>query len=235
MSDRVNLNVNSGELTTIRMYGRMGKLFGRVRYMAVSSAAEAVAALCSQLPGFERYLTEAKDNGYGFAVFYGKSNLRQEDLANPSCGDEIRFAPILFGSKEQGWFNVIVGVLLVVVGVVLTVFGMGIGAPLIKMGVALIAGGVVQMLAPAPKGLSSRDRPENTPSYAFNGPINTQAQGNPVMVVYGECIAGSAVLSAGINAVDQAYVPRGPGAGSGGSGGGGAPPWHENWNATEEG
>lgn len=225
----MNLNVNSGELTTVRLYGRMGKLFGRVHYLAVNSAAEAVRALCSQLPGFERYLTESKDNGFGFTVFYGKDNLREEDLRNPSFGEEIRFAPILFGSKTGGWFNVIVGVVLVVVGAVLTYFGFGaIGVPLMKMGVAIAIGGVIQMLAPVPKGMAARDRPDNQPSYAFNGPINTQAQGNPVPVVYGECITGSAVLSAGINAVDQAYIPSGhSAAGSGGSGGGGAPPWHD--------
>lgn len=224
------LNVNSGELTTIRLYGGAGKLFGRVHRMAVSSAAEAIHALCSQYPGLKRYLTESKDNGYGFAVFYGKRNLAEENLREPSFGEEIRIAPIIFGSKSGGWFNVIVGVILVVVGVVVSYFGGGAGAPLIKMGVGLIVGGVVQMLAPTPKGLSARDRPENQPSYAFNGPINTQAQGNPVMVVYGETITGSAVLSAGISAVDQAYIPRNnTPAGSGGGGGGGAPPWHLDW------
>lgn len=224
------LNTNSGELTTIRIYGPMGKLFGRIHHLAVGSAAEAVRALCSQLPGMERYLTESKDKGYGFAVFYGKRNLSEENLREPCMGEEIRIAPIILGSKSGGWFNVIVGVVLVVVGAVMSYFVPGSGAPLIKMGIGLIVGGVVQMLAPTPKGISARDKPENQPSYAFNGPINTQAQGNPVMVVYGEVIAGSAVLSAGISAVDQAYIPR-PGTpeGSGGSGGGGAPPWHLEW------
>lgn len=232
---KANLNVNSGEVTTIRLYGRLGAKFGRVHRMAVGSAAEAVRALCSQLPGFDRFLTEAKDNGYGFAVFYGKSNLKEEDLHNPSFGEEIRFAPILFGSKNGGWFQVIVGAVLVVVGAVLSAYGFGaIGGPMIKLGVGLIVGGVVQLLAPVPKGVNARDKPENQPSYAFNGPVNTQAQGNPVPVVYGECITGSAVLSAGINAVDQAYIPSGhTGSGSGGGGGGGAPPWHGGWLEAE--
>lgn len=230
---RVALNVNSGELTTIRLYGEAGRLFGRVHYMAVQTAAEAVRALCSQIPGLERYLTESKDKGYGFAVFYGKRNLDEEQLGQSCDGEDIRIAPIILGSKSGGWFNIIVGAVLVVVGAVLSFYGFGIGAPLIKMGVGLMIGGVVQMLAPTPKGSSAQDRPENQPSYAFNGPINTQAQGNPVMVLYGDVIAGSAVLSAGISAVDQAYIPRpGTPAGSGGSGGGGAPPWHAEW-ATE--
>lgn len=225
------LNVNSGELTTVRLYGKLGAAFGRVHHMAVGSAAEAVRALCSQLPGFERYLTGSKDNGFGYAVFYGKQNLAEDDLRNPSFGEEIRIAPILFGSKNGGWFQIIVGAVLVVVGAVLSAYGFGaIGGPMIKLGVGLIVGGVVQLLAPTPKGINARDKPENQPSYAFNGPVNTQAQGNPVPVVYGDCIAGSAVLSAGINAEDQAYIPRGgTGNGWGGGGGGGAPPWHFDW------
>lgn len=225
------LNVNSGELTTIRLYGKLGAKFGRVHRMAVATAAEAVRAMCSQIPGFERYLTESKDKGFGFAVFYGKSNLKEENLRTPCFGEDIRIAPVVFGSKNGGWFQIIVGVVLVVAGAVLSAYGYGaIGGPMMKLGIGLIVGGVVQLLAPTPKGINARDRPDNQPSYAFNGPINTQAQGNPVMVVYGECIAGSAVLSAGINAVDQAYIPSGtPGAGSGGGGGGGAPPWHGSW------
>jgi predicted phage tail protein len=219
----VNLNTNSGELTTIRLYGPLGAMFGRVHQMAVENAAEAVRALCSQLPGFERYLTESKDKGYGFAVFYGKNNLKEEDLKVPAFGEDIRIAPIILGSKSGGWFNVIVGVVLIVVGVVVNYFAPGAGAPFIKMGIGLVVGGVVQLLAPVPKGMGARDRPEDRPSYAFNGPINTQAQGNPVMVVYGEVISGSAVLSAGISAVDQAYIPRDDD--RPGSGGGGGSPW----------
>lgn len=226
------LNINSGELTTIRLYGKLGAMFGRVHRMAVGSAAEAVSALSSQLEGFSEHLTRSKDDGYGYAVFYGKRNLTEDDLRDPTFGDDIRIAPIVMGSKSGGWFNVIVGVVLVAVGAVLTWFGGGvIGVPMMKMGAAIAIGGVIQLLAPVPGGISARDRPENQPSYAFNGPINTQAQGGCVPVVYGENITGSAVLSAGINAVDQAYIPRGgTQSGSGGGGGGGAPAWHEEFN-----
>jgi predicted phage tail protein len=41
-------------------------------------------------------------------------------------------------------------------------------------------------------------------SYAFNGPVNMQAQGNPVPVAYGETWTGSAVISGGIFSEDQA-------------------------------
>ena len=43
-----------------------------------------------------------------------------------------------------------------------------------------------------------------TALHNFNGPVNTTAQGNPVPVIYGEMIVGSATISAGIYSEDQA-------------------------------
>ncbi|AHC48245.1 Phage tail assembly protein I [Achromobacter xylosoxidans NBRC 15126 = ATCC 27061] len=73
-----------------------------------------------------------------------------------------------------------------------------------SMGVSLALGGVVQMLSPQQRALSAADRPENGASYNFNGPVNTSAQGNPVPVLYGRMIIGSATVSAGIFSEDQA-------------------------------
>jgi predicted phage tail protein len=61
------------------------------------------------------------------------------------------------------------------------------------------------MLAPQPKTPGTPDRPENKPSYVFDGPINTAAQGNPVPVCYGRLIVGSQVISAGM--VAEEYAP----------------------------
>ncbi|HBC80581.1 MAG TPA: phage tail protein [Escherichia sp.] len=65
-----------------------------------------------------------------------------------------------------------------------------------------MAGGVYQMLSPQPKGLQGRDDPDNRPSYAFGGAVNTIAMGNPVPVLYGEREIGGAIISAGIVAED---------------------------------
>lgn len=66
-----------------------------------------------------------------------------------------------------------------------------------------MAGGVIQMLSPQQKGISAKDNPDNGASYNFNGPVNTSAQGNPVPLLYGRMICGSAVISAGILADDK--------------------------------
>lgn len=214
------------ELRTIQLGGVLGKRFGRVHRLAVANAAEAVHALGSLLGGFDAFLTQAKDKGMGFAVFYGKDrSLTEDELTFPVRGEDvIRIVPMVLGAKS-GWVRIIIGAVLVIVGYVLTAFGYGaIGVPLANMGWAMIIGGVIQLLTPVPKGQSSRDKGENTPSYSFNGPVNTQAQGATVPVLYGELIVGSAVVSAGINAVDQAFIPHttSVGGGNGHSGGGGS-------------
>lgn len=193
----------SEKIRTIRLYGKLGAKFGRVHRLAVDSAAEAARALCVMLPGFRQELASSEERGIRYAVFVGKDNLSKERLHEPPGGHDIRIAPVLQGSKRAGIFQVIAGAVLVVVGAVLSVYGYGAGVPLMKFGAAMIVGGVVQMLSPQPRGLSAKDSPNNGASYNFNGPVNTSAQGNPVPILYGRMMVGSAVISGGIYAEDQ--------------------------------
>ncbi|MDS6449083.1 tail assembly protein [Xanthomonas perforans] len=188
----------------VRLYGVLRAKFGKEFRLAVASPAEAIRALSVQLAGFQAFLMGAKDRGLTFAVFNGRRNLSQDQLHDPPGDDAIRIAPVLQGSKRGGVLQTILGAVLVVVGVVLSANGLGvIGVPLTNAGIAMVIRGVVQMLSPTQKGLGTQDSPDNRPSYAFNGPVNTQAQGNPVPVAYGDTWTGSAVISGGIFAEDQ--------------------------------
>ncbi|NIJ84481.1 putative phage tail protein [Xanthomonas arboricola] len=192
------------KVRVVRLYGVLRAKFGKEFRLAVASPAEAIRALSVQLPGFQAFLMGAKDLGLTFAVFNGQRNLSKEQLHDPPGADAIRIAPVLQGSKRGGVLQTILGAVLVVVGVVLSANGLGvIGVPLTNAGIAMVIGGVVQMLSPTQKGLGTQDSPDNRPSYAFNGPVNVQAQGNPVPLAYGRCWIGSAVISGGIFAEDQ--------------------------------
>lgn len=221
----------TNQLQTVRLYGELGNRYGRVHHIAVSSAHEAIRALGTMFPDFDNYMINSADRNVGYSVFYGKQNLDRKQLMNPCDGEDIRIAPMVLGSKNGGVFNIILGVILIVVGTFVSVASFGgaapLGAAMINVGWGLVIGGVVQLLTPTPKGRSTKDKAENLPSYAFSGAVNTQAQGNPVPVLYGELIVGSAVINASIDAQDQAYIPTtGTPSGYGGGGGGGAPPWH---------
>lgn len=187
------------KLRTVKLYGPMRRRFGREYELCVSSPAEAIRALCVQVPGFKKYLAESKSAGLTFAIFIGKRNIAETGIEDPAGDDEIRIAPIIEGSKRGGVLQTIVGVVLIAIS-----YFFPVTAPyLLQPGIAMALGGVVQMLSPQPRGLGAKDSPENQPSYSMNGAVNTQAEGNPVPLLYGgPLIAGSALISGGIYAED---------------------------------
>ncbi len=195
-------------LTTIRLYGATGARFRRVHKLAVQTSAEAVKALCINFDGLEDYLMNAKKNGMTFAVFRGKRNIGVQDFQGLAGDSDIRIAPVMEGAKKAGMFQTILGAVMVVAGVITGVAtgwtgaGLTFGAGLIMSGASMMAGGIYQMLSPQPKGLQGRDDPDNKPSYAFGGSVNTLAMGNPVALLYGVREIGGAIISAGIVAED---------------------------------
>jgi len=194
------------------LYGVLRSRFGRrFRFqLDTNTVAEAISALRSQLPGFTEFLANAKARGLGFSIFSGKDNLAEEQMRTPGHGP-IRIAPIILGSKNGGLFSIILGGALIAAS--FFVGGPALSAYLLSTGIGMAASGLVQMLSPQPKGLKQADSPQNQPSYVFNGSVNTQAQGNPVPLLYGRMIVGSAVISAGIRAED--YAPASGGVSTG--------------------
>ncbi|WP_081396351.1 tail assembly protein, partial [Cronobacter sakazakii] len=193
---------------TVRLYGALGARFGREHRLVIASPAEACRALSVILPGFEQYMQTAHLRGLRFAVFKGKKNIGQDELKHNSGEEDIRIAPVIAGSKRGGVLQTILGAVLVVgalalgpvsIGAIAGSTAMSIGL----MGGSMMIGGVVQMLSPQPGGLASRQDPDNAPSYAFGGPVNTTAMGNPVGLLYGEREIGGAIVSAGIYTNDQ--------------------------------
>ncbi|MCP9270101.1 tail assembly protein [Xenorhabdus sp. XENO-1] len=187
-------------LRTIRLSGVLIPQFGREYQLAVSSPIEAIRALSVLVDGFEKFLLTAKERGLTFAVFIGKRNINRDELELSGEGD-IRIVPVIIGSKKAGLFQTILGAVLVVAGVFLWATPYGI--PLVMSGASMMLGRVVQMLSPMPGGLARREDPDNKPSYAFGGPVNSIAQGNPVPIGYGRRRIGGAIISAGIYAEDQ--------------------------------
>lgn len=189
------LAINYQPMTTILLYGQL-RQFGRSFRLSVRSPAEAIKALCVQIPGFELFLSNAKSRGIEFAVFRGTKPLGEGELGYAGFG-EIRIAPVITGSKRAGLLQTIIGAILIAVS-----FIPGFQV-LAAPGVALVAGGVIQMLSPQAGGLKTSAAPENTPGYAFGSAKNTTASGNPVPLCYGKRRVGGAIISAAIYAEDK--------------------------------
>lgn len=206
----------SERIRTIRLYGELGRIFGRVHYLAVNSAAEAVKALGVLFPKFCPYLASSKDKGMAFAVFHGKRNISRDELGNPPGGAGIRIAPIVQGSKSGGGLQVVLGIALIAAASFFTgglaaggagLFGAGAAGTtwgaVGMVGFSLAIGGVAQMITGQQAKIDTSEAADNRPSYNFSGIKNTVTQGNPVPLCYGEMTTGSAQLSLGIYAEDQ--------------------------------
>ncbi|HGJ8975026.1 TPA: tail assembly protein, partial [Pseudomonas aeruginosa] len=177
-------------ITTIKLYGAL-RQFGREYRMLVGSTAEAIKALCVQIPGLERFLANAHLRGMEFAVFRGKRNISQDELQFGGA-EEIRIAPVMRGRKRGGLVQTIVGAVLIAASYAFPV----IAPYALPAGIGMVAGGVIQMLSPQAQGLKQSAAPENLPSYAFGSARNTTASGNPVPICYGKRRWGGAIISA---------------------------------------
>lgn len=196
-------------LREIRLYGKLGERFGRVHHLAVETVGEALRALMANYKDFER---EFVQDSAAYKVWVGSSRLADvEEIHNPAGSkDVIRIAPAIAGSGGRGLGQILIGFALVVAAVLMppsiagiSLFGTAtVGSVIGGIGISLVLGGIAQMLSPAPKVNEPGERPENKPSYVFNGAINTTAQGQPVPICYGRLIVGSAVISAGITTQD---------------------------------
>jgi predicted phage tail protein len=219
----------------IRLYGPLAKFVGQRKFLAeISSAGEAIRMLLANFPGLERHMA---DQYYKVIVDSHESDL---DEIHYPASQTIKIVPVL-GGAGGGTGKILAGVALVAFALIAgpaaggflglgasafgtaatattaaTGFVLGAGAAAVigSVGVALILGGVSQLLSPTPQlsqigpasqSLGGRNTTtegtEMDPqeSYSFSGIQNTSRQGTPVPVVYGETIVGSVVISAGID------------------------------------
>ena len=212
-------------MVTIRLLGEAGRRYGRRFQLAVKTPAEAVRALCLQIPGLRQYLLESGDKGVDWRVVTDHAEGLDEDQLLWPMSKRLVLAP-LPACRGGGVGKIIAGVALVTVAILfapagaflglgggLTIFGGGLGvaaaASVGMIGLSLIFGGVAELLTPTPKmpnvkgigGASSsgRDRDEQLNSFAFDKSNANTVQGDVVPVLYGERIIGALpVLSFGL-------------------------------------
>ena len=181
-------------MRTVRLYGELGRRFGRSHRLDVATPAEAVRALSVNHKGFEQAL---RDHPHGFHVLAGREDRGAVDLVRMPVGEAetIRIVPAVAGGKSA-FAQILAGAALIAasfipgLNVLVAQVALGVGA-------SLVLGGVSQLLAPQPKYQAASDD-DSQPSYVFSGPTNTSAQGTAVPLGYGRFIVGSAVVSLGL-------------------------------------
>lgn len=189
-------------MRTVKLSGELGKKFGKIHRFMVNTPAEAIRALCANFPEFEKELRESHTRNVGYKVFNGSHQLESAEEVRDPAAKEIRIIPVIMGANATT--RVLIGVTLIVASVAMYAFpGTAGAAPYVmSAGISLTLGGVIELLSPVPKIKGPEERPENKPSYFFNGPVNTTAQGHPVPIGYGRLRVGGGIVSAGVN-IDQ--------------------------------
>lgn len=199
-------------LTTVRLYGQLGKEFGHIWRLACHSTGEIIAAIESQRPGFKQRILDMK---CAFRVRRDGQLIGRHAFRLPP-GRMVSITPVPQGAKAAGLLQTILGVVLIIVGAVLSPFSGGAGLPILMLGVSMLLSGIASMIAPQPQ--KQQGKP-NRQSYLFDGPTNVMQQGGPVPLLYGRLPIGSVCVSAGITA--REYITNGGVGGGGGGGGGG--------------
>ena len=178
-------------MITVCLYGGLRE-YGRRFDLHAASPAEALHALFTQIKGLREHIR----NGV-YQVRFNRVDHTDDTIGEafrrPASG-VLHIVPRVAGASAG--VRVVVGAVMAVVGYA---FGWtGIGAIVGQIGVALMIGGVAEMLTKQPKldnNLGSTESGKNT---SFSNLSNTAAQGQPVPLAYGICYAGSRVVSQGI-------------------------------------
>lgn len=186
-------------LTTVTLYGPLGREFGQNWNLAVSSPAEALRLIEANRPGVRNWIRGNLGNydRYKVIVDYHdgkKEHLDADTFRLSRSVKRIRFVPIVAGAGG--------GIGKIIMGVVMMVIGFVSGNPLLfAAGAASMIGGIIELISPRPKKKDGKKEDDGT-SYFFDGPVNTTEQGVPVPLIYGRVLVGSHAISAKVS-VDQ--------------------------------
>jgi predicted phage tail protein len=210
-------------MVTIRLLGEAGRRFGRQFKLAVRTPAEAVRALCVQIPALRQYLLESEEHGIRWRAVTDHAEGLDEDGLFWPLSKRFILAPQPVGRGAVG--KIVTGVALVVAsfftaGATLGLFGLGtIGLTgfttvFATLGAGLLFSGVADLLTPTPSmptvngggsagrgggATSGRSREEQQRAFTFDKSNANTQQGEVVPVLYGERIIGSLpVLSFGL-------------------------------------
>jgi predicted phage tail protein len=246
----------------IILHGHLREELGERFEMAVKTAGEAFRALNANFPG--KFIALIKEGSYCVIRGDEKTGMSLDEacLNEFNLGDaDLHIIPVVEGSagrsgKGGGGLKVILGVALISVAIFMSagaagglVAGLGTTAfsiagtgmsvtwgTIALFGLAMAVTGASAMLSPKEKPKSETKRED---SYAFSGPINTNAQGNPVPLIYGRVMTGGQPISSGIDIEDISTWSSGStsstdSVSSGSGSGSGSTEYTGSWNSVDD-
>lgn len=167
------------KLTKVILEGVIGERYGREFYFDITTPAEAIKALCSQIKGFKADYHKGHYQIFRKKVDH-KTQITKANINFAVGGDDLIIAPLIAGSGSGEFLGFPVGPL-----------------DLLFPGGTFLYKQAERFLIPEPT-YENTTRPDQKPSFAYNGPVNTSEQGLSIPLVYGQMRVGSIIVSAGI-------------------------------------
>jgi predicted phage tail protein len=198
------------QLVTVRLYGHLGKKFGRVHHYAIATPAEAIRAMRATLPGFKAYLVEHAKSG--FRILAGQEDLGPSRLGELTGSAEIRIIPVVAGGKD-GLTMIVLGAVMIAAATwtggaslsyMSAVWGSTTASMVAGIGASMLIGGISQLLSSPPDPGAYGADETGPKSYLFNGADQQTQAGGCVPVLCGELEISPIPVSGSI-------VPEAPG------------------------
>jgi len=191
----------------VYLHGALGRKFGRRYKLDVASPAEAVRAICTLRPGLRQ---EMRGGYWRFVVGQGHiaNSIETRHMGMNLGAQPLHIVPATAprGGDAGGIGKIVAGTAMVAAS-----FFVPFAAPFVfSMGLSMVMGGISGLLTPHPQaqpGQQATDlapRPEDRPSFFFQGVTNNSQQGGPVPLVFGTHLVGSVVVGGSLNTQDIA-------------------------------
>ncbi|OLL29493.1 phage tail protein [Burkholderia sp. SRS-W-2-2016] len=178
-------------------YGDMVPRFGKSYSLDVRSPREALHALMTQIEGLRQYFRDHPSRA--FLVRGTHQDYDESDIDYPQASGTLKIVPLVHGAGALG--KVLLGAVVAVVGAFTP-----LSAFLVPLGVSIALGGLAQLLTPRISTAATPEKPENQPSFAFDGAVNTMGQGGPVSLGYGRMVVGGQVISVGFSTNNEIFI-----------------------------
>lgn len=185
-------------MLTVTFYGDIAQRFGKSYTLDVHSPREALHALMMQIAGLRAYFRDHPSRA--FLVRGPHQDYGENDIDYPLGSGMLKVVPLVHGAGSFG--KILLGAFVAVVGA----FIPGVGQYMMALGVSLALSGIAEMLTPRAQTAATNEKPENEPSFAFDGAVNTMGQGGPVPLGYGRMRIGCAVVSVGFSTNNEIFI-----------------------------
>ena len=201
-------------LTKIKLHGDLADFIGHKELEAViNTTADVFSFLVCNFPKVESYMAKRY-----YKVLINDNKITKEELYYPIGKAEVNIVPVIYGAGGDDSSGILFGLALVG-GAALTgganlAFGIGgftnlggaaISAAVGNVGFGLVLAGVSNLLFPQEQPKDFENDQDPRISFSFSGVQNTGRAGTSIPIVYGECITGSVVISAGTD-TDQVHA-----------------------------